>query len=549
VRRPAGPRLVVEGSHGPVSARPSPWPLIVTISSLFAALSLWTVLITTGEFGGFAVGWPRTRLSPENIGTAASVVAAVLVYLRYSVSRSPRLLYIGLAFVALAFTQLVLGAAIGEITRQSLQVDVYLWTAGRLIAAVLFVVAASKAGSEGTHARAGAGIFLWWTAVVVSVISGIDLILFTLRDHLPALSEVPEALARRAVGPLPSLTGADLALGLVGTGLYLLAAALYFWPLSAPSSESWWLVSGLVIAAFSHLHYMLFPVVLGERISTGDVLRLLFSAVLLVGVAWEVRRVIVSEQQRSVELAALYATEKTRVTELEELERAKAELFSVLTHELAHPVATIRGFVMGLQSRWKHLDDPTRQRALERMDHESKRLRDLAEEVVSVSQLDATGFSITTREERVRDLVREAVDAAGGLDGRLHVTIDAAALPVYVQIDRARLLQVFRNLLSNAAKYSPVGAPIELAATVQGSGVTFRVIDCGPGIPEEDIARLFQQFTRLHRPVEEKVGGSGLGLYISRRIVEAHGGRIWAESEVGKGSVFAFTVPTARERS
>jgi signal transduction histidine kinase len=540
--------VVVGGSQGPDAASTLQWPLIVTVTTLFAALSLWTVLLTTTNLVGFAVSWPRTRLSPESIGTAASVVAAVLVYLRYSVSGSPRLLYIGLAFVVLAFTQLVLGASITEPTPQSLQVDVYLWTAGRLVAAVLFVVAASKAGSEGIHTRFGAAIFLWWTAVVVSVISAIDLVLFTLRNDLPALSAVQEALARRTVGPLPGLTGVDLAMGLVGTGLYLLAAALYFRPKSPPSSESWWLVPGLVIAAFSHLHYMLFPVVLGERISTGDVLRVLFSTVLLAGIAWEVRRVIVSEQQRSAELTALYTTEKIRVRELEELERAKAELFSVLTHELAHPVATIRGFVMGLQSRWKHLDDPTRQRTLERMDHESKRLRDLAEEVVSVSQLDASGFSVALRSERVRDVVHEATGSASGLEDRpLQLSMDDLVARTVVSIDRARILQVFRNLLSNAVKYSPPGEPVGLDVRLEDAEVAFSVSDRGPGIPHEDIPRLFQQFTRLHRPGEEGIGGSGLGLYISRRIVEAHGGRIWVESEPGKGSVFAFALPLLKE--
>jgi signal transduction histidine kinase len=109
--------------------------------------------------------------------------------------------------------------------------------------------------------------------------------------------------------------------------------------------------------------------------------------------------------------------------------------------------------------------------------------------------------------------------------------------------DRARIMQVFRNLLSNAEKYSEPRTAIELRAEVSNGEVVFSVIDQGPGIPVEEHPRLFQRFSRLATIGREAVRGSGLGLYISRRIVEAHGGRIWVESESGRGSVFRFSLP------
>ena len=522
--------------------------MLLSSLGLFAVLSVWTALIATTDLAGFGVGWSRTRLSPESIGLVASVLAAALVYLRYAASGSDRLLYLALAFVALALTQLILGLSIGATTGFPPQVDVYMWAAGRMAAGALFILAGMAPSMQKTAHQGSTATFLRWTAGVVVAVGLIDLLIWTFRNDLPSLFAASGTLAPPPPArPLPGLTGVDLLLGAVGAGVYVTAAVLFLRPFRSPPSEAWWLCPGLVIAAFTHLHYMLYPIVLSESVSTGDVLRLLFAAVLLGGVAWEIRRLIVSEQERSAALEELYASEQLRVRELEEVERGKAEMFSVLTHELAHPVASIRGFVMTLSSRWKHLDAATRNRALQRMDHESKRLRDLAEEVVSVSRLDAPGFSVTLRPERVRDLVREAVGAAVDVEERLVVAVDDAAGAAVVKIDRARLLQVFRNLLSNAVKYSPDGAPVELEVELGPGEVLFAVKDRGPGIPAEDIPRMFLQFSRLHRAGEEEVGGSGLGLYISRRIVESHGGRIWAESEVGKGSEFVFTLPRAEE--
>ena len=114
-----------------------------------------------------------------------------------------------------------------------------------------------------------------------------------------------------------------------------------------------------------------------------------------------------------------------------------------------------------------------------------------------------------------------------------------------VEADRSRLLQVFRNLLSNAEKYSDPGSAVQLLVDATEAEVTFEVIDRGAGIAEEDIPRLFQRFSRIRAPHTTTVRGSGLGLFISRGIVEAHGGRIWAESTTGIGSRFGFSIPRA----
>jgi signal transduction histidine kinase len=520
---------------------------VLATGTLVILLSAWTVLIATTPVVGFGVGWPRFLVSPESVGMVASVLTAFLVYLRYSVSGSDRFLFIALAFIVLAFSQLILGVSISEGSGAVPQQEVYLWTAGRVLAAVLLFMGATKSARGEKDVRESARTFLVATAAVLAVTAAVDAGIWAVGDRLPSLSTATAEVARQSSGILPGLTLPGLVMGSLGSALYLTAAAMYLRPLDRPPAESLWLAPGLVIAGFSHLHYMLFPVILTDRLSTGDLLRILFAAVLLAGVAWELRRTVLSERFRASELQALYAGEQVRVRELEEIDRTKAELFRVLTHELAHPVATLRGFVMSLSSRWDELDDGTKLRTLRRMDDESKRLRDLAEEVVSVSQLDAPGFSVALREERVTDLLREASAFAGSVDARVRTETDDPVRSAMVVVDRARMMQVFRNLVSNAVKFSPDVASVEIDARLDGAEVVFSVTDQGSGIPSEDIPRLFHQFTRLHRAGEEEIAGSGLGLYISRRIVEAHQGRIWVESEVGAGSVFNVALPLAQE--
>jgi signal transduction histidine kinase len=520
--------------------------LLAVTFALLVALTVWTVLIATTTVSGFVLDWSRSRVAPEVVGMVAAVLTTFLVYVRYSVSGSERFLYVALGFVVLAFSQLVLSVSVSEQAAVVPEQAVYFWTIGRILAAVMLVLGAVTPSTADPETEDSARRFLLLTASVMALLAAVDAIIAGL-DQLPALSSATPQMARESSGILPGLTATDLVIGSVGTALYLTAAVLYLRPFDRPPAESMWLAPGLVIAAFSHLHYMFFPVILSDVLSTGDLLRILFAAVLLGGVAWEVRRTALAERDRAAELQALYAGERVRVQELEEIDRTKAELFSVLTHELAHPVATLRGFVVSLISRWDELDDGTRIRALQRMDQESRRLRDLAEEVVSVSHLDSPGYSVTIRSERVRDLIREVTGATGDLDGRLVVRVGRMAKSAEVMVDRARMLQVFRNLLSNAAKYSPEGSPVGLEASIQDDHVLFSVTDQGPGIPAEDIPRLFNQFTRLHQPGEEDIGGSGLGLYISRRIVEAHQGRIWAESEPGAGSVFNVALPRTKD--
>lgn len=243
------------------------------------------------------------------------------------------------------------------------------------------------------------------------------------------------------------------------------------------------------------------------------------------------------------ELAAAYATERGRVEELERLDRAKAELAQVLTHDFLHAIATLRTSTKALRSKWGDIEDAERYEVVGWIDRESDRLKTLGERSVAIMFGDAEGPLLSVRPERVGTLMDEASDSTNGLGGRLRLDVGDGARPMAVRADHARILQVFRNLLLNAAMYSQADTPIELAAHPEGGDVRFSVRDRGPGIRPDDASRLFRPFTRLTAAVTSNAPGSGLGLYVSRRIVESHGGRIGVESEPGEGSTFWFTLP------
>jgi len=242
------------------------------------------------------------------------------------------------------------------------------------------------------------------------------------------------------------------------------------------------------------------------------------------------------------QLAAAYETERQRAEDLERLDRRKAELSQILTHDFLHAAATLRTASTALLHKWEEIDEGERLQVIGWIERESNRLKDLAEHSIAIMQMDADGPMPSPRPEHVADLVKEAADATNGLDGRLKIYIGNDADGVVVQADRSRTLQVFRNLLINAAAYSEPGTPVDLEVVPRAGDVVFTVRDRGPGIAPEHLDRLFRRFSRLPGPLSESAPGSGLGLFISRQIVDAHGGRIWVESEPGKGSAFSFTL-------
>ena len=237
------------------------------------------------------------------------------------------------------------------------------------------------------------------------------------------------------------------------------------------------------------------------------------------------------------------------MTPLEELERLRAEFLGMVSHELRTPLATIKGSTTALLSASPDLDPAVTTQFHRIMDQQVDHMQDLIGDLLDVARIETGTLSVKPAPAGVAEMLdyaRRRFLSGGGRDN-LHVDL-APDLPP-VMADRRRIVQVVGNLLSNAAKHSSESAVIRISAVREDVHVAVSVADEGRGIPSERLPYLFRKFTRPDGDdLGSGVAGSGLGLAICKGIVEAHGGRIWAESEgPGMGARFTFTIPTVEE--
>jgi signal transduction histidine kinase len=261
----------------------------------------------------------------------------------------------------------------------------------------------------------------------------------------------------------------------------------------------------------------------------------------------EMRTIEISWGGEDAYLVSLHDVTERKKAELalQEIDRMKSEFIATISHELRTPLHTINGFNKLLLDG-KVTDPETQQEFLSISVKQGEHLNHLINDLIDVSSLEAGKFTI--RKEPVPDLkglicsvTRQIYSVAQekSITLREHY---AELLPV-IEADRSRLRQVLLNLLNNAIKFSEEGAEVIVTATTMDNEVVVQVQDFGIGIPEDAMPNLFARFYRVDNSSTRSAGGSGLGLYISRQIVEAHGGRIWAESAPGEGSAFSFAIP------
>ncbi len=228
-----------------------------------------------------------------------------------------------------------------------------------------------------------------------------------------------------------------------------------------------------------------------------------------------------------------------------ELDRAKDELIGMVSHELRTPLASLVGFTELLLER--KLSESQRRQYLETMLKEGKRLTDLINDFLDLQGLEGGYKKLDLGPADVRTIIARAVTAAGH-DTQTPIELDLPAELPLVIADTSGIHQVLLNMLSNARKYSPGGGQIQIGARVVTEGVEVSIQDHGLGIPASALPRLFNKFYRVSNGDRRQISGTGLGLAISKRIIEGHGGRIWAESEgLGLGSRFSFSLRAATE--
>ena len=230
------------------------------------------------------------------------------------------------------------------------------------------------------------------------------------------------------------------------------------------------------------------------------------------------------------------------VTRFREAEEMKSTFISVISHELKTPVALIKGYANTLARDDADWDRATLREGLLVIGEESDRLNALINNLLDASSIQAGAFKVERTDLDLAALAREVVDNWRTQTDRHRFVLDFPADLPLVLADQERLRQVFNNLLSNAIKYAPQGGEVRLGGWRDGDHVTAYVADQGIGIPEAEQAKLFQRFYRVDSSLRRSTQGAGLGLFLCRSIIEAHGGRIWLRSEPGKGTTVFFTL-------
>ncbi|MBI2854041.1 MAG: PAS domain S-box protein [Chloroflexi bacterium] len=230
------------------------------------------------------------------------------------------------------------------------------------------------------------------------------------------------------------------------------------------------------------------------------------------------------------------------ITERKKAEQIKDEFIGLVSHEMKTPLTVMLGGLHTLIADGKSLTNEERDNLLQDACLESEALADIIENMLELSRAQANRIVLKTNRVVLEELLHEVVGRIMQQHGVRRVSIEVPPGVLAVNADRTRLVRVLHNLVDNAFKYSPAHSAIRVFARRDGNSLVIGVSDRGRGISLENQAKLFQPFERLGRDSANKPG-SGIGLVVCKRLVEAHGGRIWVESEAGKGSTFYFTLP------
>ncbi len=233
-----------------------------------------------------------------------------------------------------------------------------------------------------------------------------------------------------------------------------------------------------------------------------------------------------------------------RIASLEaqrQLARMQDEFVSTVSHELRTPLGFIKGYVTTLLREDTEWDEETRKQFLSIIDDESDRLRELIDNLLDSSRLQTGTLKMTFSRTRLSPILNDVIQRTISLYPEMRLTAEMAEDIPEIEIDGTRIAQVLENFITNAHKYAP-DSPVNIQVQRNDRRLRVSVIDQGPGIPTEHVPHLFERFYRVPE-TSSSVRGTGLGLYICRKIVEAHGGEIGVESKLGQGSKFYFTLP------
>jgi signal transduction histidine kinase len=235
--------------------------------------------------------------------------------------------------------------------------------------------------------------------------------------------------------------------------------------------------------------------------------------------------------------------------ELETVSRHKSDFLANMSHELRTPLNAIIGFSEVLREEMFGALNERQRAYVDDVLKAGRHLLSLINDVLDLAKIEAGRMELKFSEVSIPDVLRSGVTMHGERASRGGIALELAMEPdeITVQADERRVRQVVFNLLSNAIKFTPREGRVDVSARLTDGVVEVAVTDTGPGIPPDDLDRIFEEFEQGARSPGNGADGTGLGLPLSRKFVELHGGRLWVESTVGAGSTFRFTLPAGQE--
>ncbi len=502
----------------------------VVAAVVAALLLLWAAVVLVDDSLYFAVLAPQAHSGVEAMGALARLFAALVLFMFPLEQSASRFQWTALGLVVLGLGSLMFGYLEPALRLSTdLNTSMYASLVTRSAAGLAFVMAFAPSRPRPLSWRS--------TITLLAIFAFLSLTLVRLSAHLPVLVRIDslEAAASRGETPLHGLTAWHWGFSLVPLALSLLAV----WAASRRAHESrfdGWMLVAMVLLAGSQLHNLFWPSVYSPILTTADVIRLIFAAVVVVGAIIELRRI-------AVERSAMLVTEQAHSRRLTELAMLRADFTAMVGHELGNPLMAIRALSNMIATG--ELDRDEQIAAARSIQAEAEAIAGLITDVQAAATTEQEGFAVRLRPVPVSALVEEAADYGRTLPGAHAVStrVDAREM---VLADAERIGQVLRNLVGNAAKYSPDGSPIEIVAVRRGDRVRIEVMDRGYGIDPDDQQRIFEKFGRGRDRSGKVVAGVGLGLYLSRRIVQAHGSDLVVKSNPEAGSTFSFDLETVR---
>jgi len=232
------------------------------------------------------------------------------------------------------------------------------------------------------------------------------------------------------------------------------------------------------------------------------------------------------------------------ITRLKQLEKIRQDFVANVSHELRTPLTTIKGYAETLLEGGLREDQAFQ--FVQVIKRHTDRLTKIVEDLLMLSKIETKEFQLKTEVIPGQELIDDIIDFVKEPAERKKISLSRNEIPssLAVLADRSHLEQILINLLDNAIKYTPEGGRVIVSAVEKDSmDIQFSVEDNGIGIPKDDLSRIFERFYRVDKGRSKELGGTGLGLSIVKHLVQAHGGRVWVESQPGKGSTFYFTLP------